>query len=621
MPLTPTLPVASTTRQAAVRRLAPSGVLQMPLGLRLLADGVVEPHAMVQALSGPGTLTEELLGRGLVDRTVFYGALARHHGIGLADLVAVPPDARLIDRLGALDCLRLGLLPWCSAGGVTVIATSDPQGFVRHIPRLTGLFGPVVPALAAPDALEAAVLKLRGPDLALASETTVPDAESCRAWTPATSARRVLACMVLAVGVAFWPQTGLDALLVLTLVMFGATFAMKSAALWHALRPQPADTGPAPVIARLPTVSIIVALYREADIAPRLVARLGRLDYPRHLLDVILVCEEGDLATRRALARANLPGWMRVVTAPEGRVKTKPRALNHALGFCRGSIVGVYDAEDAPEPAQIRQIVERFHRRGPQVACLQGCLDFYNPATNWLSRCFTIEYAAWFRVMLPGLQRLGLPLPLGGTTLFFRRDVLQSLGGWDAYNVTEDADLGVRLARHGYRTEMVETTTYEEANCRAVPWIKQRSRWIKGYMMTYACHMRDPLALWRQLGPRQFIGFQVLFLGSIVQTLLTPLTMSLWLLAFGWGHPVTALLPWGGVIAVSVAFVAGEMLSIILGVVGLNKSGQTISRFWVPTLHVYNPLGALSSYKALWEMMHKPFYWDKTSHGHFDDAG
>ena len=604
-------------KPVVLQRLPPRGDLT-PLALRLLTEGVVPPHALVQALSGPGPLIDQLLGQGLIDPATYYGALARHHGIGLADLVAHPPDARLMDRMGAIECLRLGVLPWRNVGGVTAIATANPQDFARSVSRLTALFGPVAQALCTPDALEAAVLQQRGRALSRAAESTVRAYESCRDWTAATSARLALACMAFAAAIALWPKAAVVGLLGLTLIMFAGTLALKSAALWHALRPAPPDPGPPPRIARLPVVSIIVALYREADIAPRLVTRLGRLDYPPALLDIVLVVEEGDLATRSALSKARLPATMRVVTAPEGRVKTKPRALNHALGFCRGSIIGVYDAEDAPEPDQIRRIVERFYQRGPQVACLQGALDFYNPATNWLSRCFTIEYASWFRVMLPGLQRLGVPLPLGGTTLFFRRDALQSLGGWDAHNVTEDADLGIRLARHGFRTEMVETTTYEEANCRPLPWIKQRSRWIKGYMMTYVSHMRDPVLLWRQLGPRQFAGFQVLFLGSLIQIVLAPLTLSLWALALGLGHPVSSVLPWGAIVAIAALFLAGEALSLTFGLIGLRRSGHKISRFWVPTLHLYNPLGALASYKALWEMIHRPFYWDKTSHGHFD---
>jgi cellulose synthase/poly-beta-1,6-N-acetylglucosamine synthase-like glycosyltransferase len=303
---------------------------------------------------------------------------------------------------------------------------------------------------------------------------------------------------------------------------------------------------------------------------------------------------------------------------PAGRVKTKPRALNLALDHCRGAIIGIYDAEDAPEPDQIRKVVERFHRRGPDVACLQGVLDYYNPRTNWLSRCFTIEYATWFRLILPGIQRLGLAVPLGGTTLFFRRSVLEELGGWDAHNVTEDADLGIRLYRHGYRTELLDTVTGEEANCRVIPWIKQRSRWIKGYMMTWAVHMRAPGLLWRQLGGWRFAGFQIMFLGTILQFLLAPLMWSFWSIPMGLGHPLTGVLANSDIIAMSTAFILSEAVSITLGIVALRRSGHRISPLWVPTLQLYFPLAALAAYKGLWELLTRPFYWDKTNHGLFD---
>ena len=171
---------------------------------------------------------------------------------------------------------------------------------------------------------------------------------------------------------------------------------------------------------------------------------------------------------------------------PADALKTKPRAMNYALPFCRGDIVGVYDAEDRPDPGQIRAVVQHLQAAPPEVACVQGYLDFYNSADNWLSRCFTLEYAIWFRVVLLGVQRLGLPIPLGGTSVFFRRGVLEQIGAWDAHNVTEDADLGMRLARFGYRCEMIASTTWEEANCRVGPWIRQRSRWLKGYALTWA---------------------------------------------------------------------------------------------------------------------------------------
>ena len=187
---------------------------------------------------------------------------------------------------------------------------------------------------------------------------------------------------------------------------------------------------------------------------------------------------------------------------PEGHGEDQAPRAELCADFCRGAIIGIYDAEDAPEPDQIRKVVRTFRNaRRPRSPACRACSTSTTPAPTGSSRCFTIEYAGWFRLVLPGIARLGLVVPLGGTTLFFRRDVLERLGGWDAHNVTEDADLGIRLARHGYRTELIDTVTEEEANCRALPWIKQRSRWIKGYMMTWAVHMRDPGCCGAQLGP------------------------------------------------------------------------------------------------------------------------
>jgi len=367
-------------------------------------------------------------------------------------------------------------------------------------------------------------------------------------------------------------------------------------------------------------VSVMVALYRESSIAARLVKRLEKLDYPKELLDILLVVEVDDQMTRTALEAADLPGWMRIVVVPDGTVKTKPRALNFALDQCRGSIVGVYDAEDAPEPDQISKVVARFHARGPDLACLQGRLDFYNPRTNWVARCFTIEYAAWFRLLLPGIERLGLAVPLGGTTLFFRRKVLEDLGRWDAHNVTEDADLGMRIARRGYRTELLDTTTYEEVNCRPHAWVKQRSRWIKGFMMTWLTHMRDPVQLWRDLGPRKFAGFQLLLAGSVLQTLLAPVLWSFWLIPLGFDHPVQAVLSPAAFRLMWQSFLLVEIAVVSFGIVGSAQTRHRLSPLWVPTMVFYYPLATLAAYKAAWEMLVQPFYWDKTAHGEFDEA-
>ncbi len=614
----------SADLQDAPREGARAPRRSFAVGASLLREGVVAPDEILTALAQKGResgrLPDVLRARGLVVERDLLGVDARNWGIRLVDLDAALPDPRLIDAVGVQDCLRHGLVPWQKVGDVTVVATSRPEEFRRLRPMLEARLGPVAAGLASSRAILAAIHARRGDLLARAAENRVTAAESCRSWPRLHRSPLALSVLGLALAALVLAPlaTGLAAL-GFALLSLAAIVALKIAAAIAALRaPLP---GPDPASDAIPpVVSIIVALYREADIAPRLVRRLARLDYPVELLDVILAVEADDRVTLDALANAELPPWMRVVIVPEGQVKTKPRALNHALDHARGAIVGVYDAEDAPESDQLRKIVTRFQRSGPEVACLQGVLEYYNPRTNWLSRCFTIEYAGWFRLVLPGLARLGLVVPLGGTTLFFRRDVLDRLGAWDAHNVTEDADLGIRLARHGYRTELIDTVTHEEANCRPLPWIKQRSRWIKGYMMTWAVHMRQPRLLWRQLGPKGFLGFQILFLGTIAQFLLAPVLWSFTLLPFGFDHPLYDALPVWGVWALALTFFLSEAANILIGALGLGRTAHGLSLIWVLTLKVYYPLASLAAYKGLIELATRPFYWDKTTHGIFDDG-
>ena len=591
-------------------------------GVMLLREGHVAPHRIMAALARSAgrdvPLSEVMLAEGVLSETEICEALARRTGHPVLHPRHAPPDPRLIDRFGAQNCLREGLLPCHTMGDGAVVAAASPEAFARCGPRLTHLFGRIIPALAPRSEIEAAISAARPGVLSHAAETRVPAGESCRDWrtgrmwqTASTGAG------LLAVAVLLAPGWVCMALVVWALLTMALMVGLRTLAASTMLRARPALPEP-PALARLPMVSIIVALYHEEDIARRLVARLSRIDYPRDLLEILLVVEAGDRLTRATLQAARLPPWMRVVVSPSGRIRTKPRALNVALDHCRGSIVGVYDAEDAPAPDQIRRVVDGFSRRGPKVACLQGILDYYNPRTNWMSRCFTIEYASWFRILLPGLDRLGLAVPLGGTTLFFRRAALEDLGGWDAHNVTEDADLGMRLARHGYRTELIDSVTEEEANCRPIPWIKQRSRWIKGFMMTWAVHMRSPRLLWRQMGPWKFAGFQVLFLCSLSQSLFAPVLWSFWLLALGLPHPLADLVSRPVLWSMVGVLLATECTSIVIGLMALRLTRHRISPLWVPTMHLYNMLATFAAYKALWELVTAPFYWDKTRHGIFD---
>lgn len=588
----------------------------------LMTEGLVAPHQILKALSLHRSrrrhLAEILLAQGVIAAEPLYAAMSRHWSVGVASFQTEPADPRLTRQINPVTALREGLLPWRKTGNITVIATAYPDQFHRHKAWLQAVFGPVAMAVAPLRQIEKALLAIHGPELAIGAETRVAAQESCRSYT--SKRMRYRAAFVTAAAAIFALISPMALLFLLfglaILVMFAANL-LKFIAFVTA-PPRQEEPTPQIHIAHLPVVSIMVALYREDSIAPRLAARLDKLDYPRELLDILLVVEAEDSLTRDALARTDLPGWMRVIVVPDGSVKTKPRALNYALDHCRGTIIGIYDAEDAPEADQIRKIVARFYQRGPEVVCLQGKLDYYNPRTNWMARCFTIEYAAWFRVFLPGIESLGLVIPLGGTTLFFRRQALEELGGWDAQNVTEDADLGIRIYRRGYRTELVETTTYEEANCRGLAWVKQRSRWIKGYMMTYMTHMRDPARLLRELGPQRFIAMQVQFMATTLQTLLAPLLWTFWILPFGLYHPVMAAMPYGLFVVITAMMILIALMIIAFDIIGMRRTCHKLNPLWAVTLILYQPLSTLAAYKALWELLTKPFYWDKTSHGHFD---
>ncbi len=564
-----------------------------------------------------------LLAHGMIGKDELYATIARQYGTETADFTRTPPDIRLIEALGLERCLEHGLLPWRRLDGVTQIASARPEQFPDQQAGLEDLFGPVRMVVTSETDLHRAVLDKHPDTLATRAETRVPDRESCRAW-PARGLRRLAALLALLMtaGLLWAPQTvflAFAAWATLTLVA-GTALKLAAALMQVCADRRPASPDPAtppPIMARLPSVSILVPLYRERAIARRLIDRLDRLDYPRELLDICLVVEADDTVTCDTLEAIRLPAHFRQVVVPHSKLKTKPRALNYALDFCRGTIVGVYDAEDAPAPDQIHRVVRRFHERGTDVACLQGVLDFYNARTNWVSRCFAIEYAAWFRVLLPGLTRLGLVIPLGGTTLFFRRDVLNELGGWDAHNVTEDADLGIRLARHGYRTELIDTVTEEEANCWAWPWIKQRSRWLKGYMVTWAVHMRSPRRLLVDLGAWRFFGVQLLFLGTISQFLLAPILWSFWLVLFGLHHPMLAL-GTPVLITLGTLFLASELIGLAINAYAVRGPRHRFLTAWTPAMMLYFPLAALAAYKGLAELLTRPFFWDKTEHGSFD---
>lgn len=407
----------------------------------------------------------------------------------------------------------------------------------------------------------------------------------------------------------------------LSLPFFCVVLLRAAAALEIARRPRPPDArvrrGPM-LDAELPTYSIMVPLFDEAAILPDLVSSLAALDYPAAKLEIILILESVDTPTREAVARMRLPGNFCTMVVPPHGPQTKPKALNYVLSLVRGDFVVVYDAEDRPEPGQLRLALEAFGRGGEDLVCVQARLNVYNAHASFLSRQFALEYSALFDAVLPALERLSLPIPLGGTSNHFRTHALRDLGAWDAFNVTEDADLGIRLARKGLRTATVPSTTWEEAPVTFGNWVRQRTRWLKGWMQTYIVHMRHPWRLARELGPLTFAGFQALMGGILLSMLVHPIFYVVVAWQAWSGHlfaPMeTAAGVWFWWIA-GINLVLGYSTSILVGALSVARRGRWRLALSSLAMPFYWLLISGAGYRAVIQLVRQPYIWEKTKHG------
>lgn len=399
---------------------------------------------------------------------------------------------------------------------------------------------------------------------------------------------------------------------------FFCVVALRAAALWHTLgrHERPAAASPAPSLAAWPRYTLLVPLYDEAAVLPDLIAALGAIDYPEEHLEILLILEETDAATRRAVQAATLPRTARVIVVPDGQPRTKPRALNYALLHATGELVVVYDAEDVPEPDQLRRAAALVAGT-PGLGCVQARLNVLNANETWLTRQFAIEYTVLFDCMLPTLEHLSLPVPLGGTSNHFPRAVLEAVGGWDPYNVTEDADLGIRLARSHRTVRVLGSTTWEEAPATLSSWLRQRTRWLKGWMQTYLVHMRRPLRTARDLGILRFFGLQVLMGGLILSTLVHPWFYVLAGLDLAVGpliqprhDALSNAVKWLGLVNLVLGYVTGVALGCV-AVAGRKRSDLAA---WAVMMPAYWLLISLAAYRALFQLVSAPHRWEKTQH-------
>lgn len=614
---------------AAVRRTlgGPLKFGQWAVRLRLATVPQVLALLESQRRSG-GRIGDLLVGLGALTSRDRAEILARQQEVPFVDLLKgdAPESPDLYSFMPEAFWRHERAVPFAASGRRLYVAAEDPRVFRRVLPRLEQQSGQEVRLFASGrrDVERRLEQHYRGEYLRQSRDTlreARPQDSAVHTLTQPQAALGIIGLLVLAFGL--WRQTPavLLGLCIAVQVLYLALLGFK---LWLVRRPTEGSVERQVTAEelgrldgrRLPTYTILVPLRDEAGVMPQLVAALGRLDYPQDRLDIKLLLEEDDHGTLAAARALHLPASFEIVVLPDAEPRTKPKACNYGLLHARGEFVVIYDAEDVPEPDQLKKAVAAFRTASPAVACVQAKLSYYNRLQNSLTRWFTVEYAMWFDLLLPGLQAADMPIPLGGTSNHLRVSALRQVGAWDPYNVTEDADLGMRLHKAGYRTLLINSHTYEEANAEFVNWVRQRSRWVKGYLQTWLVHMRQPLDLWRRLGPRGFLGFQAMILGTPLIFVLNPL---LWLITTAWfltaAGAIQAMFPTWLYYTGMLSMLCGNFTFAYLNMIALARRGKWDLMESAVTSPGYWMLMSIAAWKALLQLAMRPSHWEKTVHG------
>jgi len=582
-----------------------------------LSDGVIAAAERRAAELGVGA-DRVLIASGLIAEEDYARAFAASSGAEFLELDDTPRSWCLLSDDRLFEAATTGILPLHIDGELVLVVA--PRGTAARL--LAGLFATKHHLatrfrFTSAERLQRFVVKHGNESLARRA------VEDLKTWCPELSAaprpRRAnwmkffaIAALALASAIVV-PEEALATIDVLLAVIFIAWIVLR---LFGSLvkHPEPMRS-PRLSDDKLPVYTVVAALYREAASVEHLVGALRQLDYPAEKLDIKLVIEPDDPETKAAIERLRLGPPFEIITAPAAGPRTKPKALNAALPFARGTFTAVYDAEDRPERDQLRRALNMF-LADTDLACVQARLTIDNTADSWLTRFFTAEYAGQFDVFLPGLAALRMPLPLGGSSNHFRTEVLRKVGAWDPYNVTEDADLGMRLARFSYRSTVIASTTYEEAPPRFMPWLRQRTRWFKGWMKTWLVHMRAPRALLADLGVGGFMTFQLVVGGNVLAALVYPLFLASALL--GLAGEVPSGNDWGDTLLTGLhgaALVMGFLAAGFVGWLGLVRRGLAATAWVLVLLPLHWLLLSLAAWRALYQLVRDPYHWEKTEHG------
>ncbi|WP_051062979.1 glycosyltransferase [Ilumatobacter nonamiensis] len=596
----------------------------------ILAAGLADEAAVAEARvraddigSRPETL---LLADATVGRLDLARALASAWEVPFCDLSSTEWDDALVHRFEARRLVAEGWFPIGPGEGESVVvATASPPTAERRRVLEAVLERPVELHATTEWDVEGAVLH--------AFEEEILDDACLGLWRHASdqsartvlnSSQRILFVVGLILGLVAVIAFTRDTFIVVSSLVgvgFLVSVAFKFWVCFVGARLEREDAISAEDVAalqdsELPMYTVLVPVFREANVVADLVANLGALDYPRDRLQILLLLEENDTETIEAAKASNPPATITFVVVPAGQPQTKPKACNVGLFFAKGEFLVIFDAEDRPDPDQLKQAVIAFRRGDDSMVCVQAALNYWNAEENALTRMFTLEYSFWFDYMLPGLDALKLPIPLGGTSNHFRTEALRRLGGWDPFNVTEDADLGIRASALGEHVGVIRSTTFEEANAAYGNFIRQRSRWIKGYMQTTLVHLRHPLQLVRTVGLRQALSFALLIGGTPLAFLCTPPLIALLIVTLlSSPDQISEYMPgwvlWAGLVNLLV----GNALMVYVSMMGAFRRRRYRLVLWGLLNPVYWLLHAIAAYKALWQLVFKPHYWEKTTHG------
>lgn len=607
--------------------------LPVRLGDLLVARGLATDEEVGEALAEQrrtgSRLGEVLVHSGLVSEAQLVAILAEQFQLPLVDLSEHEPDPIALATIPEPLARHLRVVPIAVDDATLYLAIADvldddTASAVREHTHLE-LRG----FLASRNSIDELLQRVHGTEYVSVAKSELlerfPEESANRVLSGGQKVFLIVLLVVLVLMAILFLEPTVIALIGLCSIFYLATSLYKFVLTYNALGHQYEIDVTAEQIAAiderdLPTYTILVPLYREAAILPRLTAGIGGLDYPKTKRDVRQLCEEDDDETVPAIRAMDLPPHFKLVVVPDAQPKTKPKACNYGLLQADGKYVVIFDAEDRPDPDQLKKVVLAFERADPRVTCIQAKLNYFNSDQNLLTRWFTTEYSMWFDLLLPGLDATGVPIPLGGTSNHFITDRLIDLAAWDPFNVTEDADLGIRLHKAGFKTAMVDSTTLEEANSQLTNWINQRSRWIKGYVQTYLVHMRHPVRLLKQIGLKSFISFQLVVGGTAI-FLLNPIFWGLTtLFFFTEAGYIQQLFPSFVFYAAAFQLFIGNFVFMYLNVAGSIQRGYFGLAKYALLSPLYWGLMSIAAWKGFLQLFYKPFYWEKTEHGLDDPA-